>query len=436
MTSNSDFTVAVNAEELIADRAGTPDQPVSGADRIVSLDFIRGIAILGILFANITAFGQPFTAYYWPPAITDGPNAVDNVWWLFQFVFIDGKFRGLFTLLFGAGLYLFMEKAWARGSSRWLQARRLAWLFLFGLIHFFLVWMGDILTLYAAWGIVALSLLKLKRKTQLVAGITILSFGTLLMALMMGGQFSAANIDSVQAQLTPEQSQQIATVEERTLESTQEDIAIYRDGSYGDIVTHQLGEAGQMVKMLLIVGPVETLGLILIGMALFRYGLFSGGLDRRKMIFWGWAGVISGCVLATLMGLWPYLTGFPFFTTMLVFNGIGQLPHLMTVLGLVSLLAAWAPGAAQAPLGQRFVAAGRMAFSNYLGTSILMMFVFHGWALGLFGKFHRLELFGVVLVVWALMLWWSKAWLARYRYGPLEWCWRCLTYWRLFPIKR
>ena len=436
MTSNSESAAEAGVEGQMAGGAATPDQPVSGADRIVSLDFIRGIAILGILFANITAFGQPFTAYYWPPAITGGANAVDNTWWLFQFVFIDGKFRGLFTLLFGAGLYLFMEKAWARGSSRWLQARRLAWLLLFGLIHFFLIWMGDILTLYAVWGIVALSLLKLKRKTQLVAGITILSFGTLLITLMMGSQFAAANIESVRAQLTPEQSQQIATVEERTFKDVQEELAIYRDGSYGDIVAHQLGEAGQMFQTVLFVGPVETLGLILIGISLFRYGLFSGGLDRRKMISWGWTGVISGCVLATLMGLWPYASGFPFFTTMFVFNGLGQLPHLITVLGLVSLLAAWAPSAAQTPLGQRFVAAGRMAFSNYLGTSILMIFVFHGWALGLYGQFHRLALFGVVAVVWMLMLFWSKWWLARFRYGPLEWCWRCLTYWTLFPIKR
>jgi uncharacterized protein len=77
-----------------------------------------------------------------------------------------------------------------------------------------------------------------------------------------------------------------------------------------------------------------------------------------------------------------------------------------------------------------------MAFSNYLGTSILMMFVFHGWALGLFGELGRLELLGVVLATWAAMLAWSPAWLARFRYGPLEWLWRCLTYGKLFPLIR
>ena len=77
-----------------------------------------------------------------------------------------------------------------------------------------------------------------------------------------------------------------------------------------------------------------------------------------------------------------------------------------------------------------------MAFSNYLGTSIIMMFVFHGWALGLFGQLGRVELIGVVLVAWTAMLAWSKPWLARFRYGPLEWLWRCLTYGKVFPLRR
>ena len=115
--------------------AGTPDQPVRGADRLVSLDFIRGIAVLGILFANITAFGQPYMAYFWPEALAEPATAGDKNVWLFQTIFIDHKFRGLFSLLFGAGLYLFMERAWARGRSRWLQFRRLGWLLGFGLLH-------------------------------------------------------------------------------------------------------------------------------------------------------------------------------------------------------------------------------------------------------------------------------------------------------------
>src|SRR5690606_37830304 len=117
-------------------RSGTPDEPVGRDQRIVALDFIRGIAVLGILFPNIVAHGDAILSYFWPPNLPGGASEADKAFWLFQLVLIDGKFRGLFTLLFGAGMMLFMERAWARGATRWLQARRLAWLALFGLIHF------------------------------------------------------------------------------------------------------------------------------------------------------------------------------------------------------------------------------------------------------------------------------------------------------------
>ena len=104
-------------------------------------------------------------------------------------------------------------------------------------------------------------------------------------------------------------------------------------------------------------------------------------------------------------------------------------------LGLAALLALWGPKAT-GWLGSRVSAAGRMAFSNYLGTSILMLFVFHGWALGLYGELTRPQLYGIMAGAWVIMLLWSKAWLSAFRFGPLEWLWRCLTYGKLFPIRR
>jgi hypothetical protein len=115
----------------------------SGA-RIGSLDFIRGIAVMGILAANIIVFGQPWNAYTYPAAFLSEHGPVSDWLLVVQFVLIDGKMRGLFTLLFGAGVYLFMEKAWAKGRGRKLQALRLFWLLIFGLIHYFLIWPGDI----------------------------------------------------------------------------------------------------------------------------------------------------------------------------------------------------------------------------------------------------------------------------------------------------
>ena len=409
--------------------------PVDTADRIVSLDFIRGIAVLGIVFANITAFAQPAVAYLWPPALGGGATRADETVWLFQFIFIDGKFRALFTLLFGAGLYLFMERAWARGNGRGLQARRLLILLVFGLIHYFLIWFGDILTLYAVWGLVALGTMKWKVTTQLRVGIAILVLKAVAMTALMSMNYAAANVPAMADNMPAEARDQLAQVETETLAEARAEIGVYQ-GSYSDILADRLSDWGQLVQELLLTGATETFCLILIGMALYRRGLFSGEFDERRLRRWGWILLVSGLVLAAAAGLWPWATGFGFFKTILVFNGLGVIPHLLTAFGLLFLLVVWSPGAVQTGLGQRFVAAGRMAFSNYLGTSLVMMPLFHGWGLGLYGELGRVELFGIVLGVWAIMLAWSKPWLERYRYGPLEWLWRCLTYGRRFAIRR
>jgi len=436
----TDSTAATTPDQpLPADAAVEKARPISAgsAERVASLDFIRGIAVLGILFANITAFGQPYVAYLWPPAMGGGMTDGDQAVWLFQFIFVDGKFRGLFTLLFGAGIYLFMERAWARGAGRGLQARRLIFLMLFGLVHYFLIWRGDILTLYAVWGLVALLMINWKAKTQLIVGLIGVTLGGLLMTTLMAFQFAAAKMPEIRDQMPPEAQEQIANVGPKMMSGAQDELVLYQEGSYPDIVQATVqNEWGQLVSELLFIGPVETLGLILIGMGLYRMGLFTGGISRRKLVIWGWIGVIVGLISSYFAGQVAYSAGFPFMTTIFAFNGLGQLPHIATAIGLLLLLAVWGPSAAQGWLGQRFVAAGRMAFSNYLGTSIIMMFVFHGWAGGLFGQLHRIELLGVVFAMWALMLLWSKAWLSAFRFGPLEWLWRCLTYGKLFPIRR
>ena len=412
----------------------TPDQPTGSAHRLVTLDFMRGIAVLGILFANITAFGQPHLAYFWPKALAQPMDAVDQAVWLFQFVFVDGKFRGIFTLLFGAGLYLFMERAWARGAGVWLQFWRLFFLLLFGLAHYFLIWRGDILTLYAVWGMAALPLLGMSAERQLSLGVTLLVFGVLLNGASLADSYFGATDSASADEATAAYYQQYSA---ELVEKAQEELRLYQQGSYGEIVSHTVREeTGRLIRQVTFTGLTETLGLMLVGMALYRLGLFSGGVRRGALLRWGWGGISVGWLLSLAIGLWPFAEGFPFYATLFAFNGLAPLPQLITVLGLVALIAAYAPTVARGWFGQRLAAAGRMAFSNYLGTSLIMMVVFHGWALGLFGLFGRLELLGIVLVTWALMLAWSKPWLMHFRYGPLEWIWRCLTYRRLFPLRR
>jgi uncharacterized protein len=391
---------------------------------------------MGILAANIVAFGQPMDAYMYPAAFQTDPGDPGGWMWIMQFILIDGKMRGLFTLLFGAGVYLFMEKAWARGATRWLQAWRLAILMVFGMIHFFFIWPGDILFYYALFGFAVLGCLRWSVRTQLVAGLV----GYVLGVLLMGGSLTVPWLiaDTPFGQSSPEIAEQrddmIAEID-NTLAHGEVPNAAIASGDYGALVTHRLTEQWYEPLANAMLFGFESLPLMLIGVALYRLGFFSGAFPRATLLRWGWIGVILGGLAHLGIGLAVKAYGFSYYATLAGFVGWSTLPRLWMVLGLAALLVAYAPSAT-GWLGERVRAAGRAAFTNYLGTSVVMMFVFHGWALGLFGELNRPQLYIVVVLAWVGMLAWSKPWLDRHYYGPLEWLWRCLTYRTVFPLKK
>lgn len=419
------------------DHAGAPAslKPATGADRIFSLDYIRGLAVMGILAANILAFGQPFTAYMYPSEFMV-PSGDESGWmWVTQFVLIDGKMRGLFTLLFGAGLYLFMERAWARGSSRWLQARRLFFLILFGMIHFFFIWRGDILFYYGVIGLIVLLCLGWSAKDQFKVGLLGYVVGAILYAAMMFPLHLVADTSLGETAPLVEMRNDLEIGKQEALADDAIETQLKQSGDYFGLVEHRVtGHWYEPLANVFFFG-LESLPLMLIGVGLYRLGFFSGGIDPGRMKRWGWAGFVIGTALHVLIGLWAQAGGFTYYGTLSAFVGLSALPRLLMVLGLAALLVVYSP-AWTGWLAERVRAAGRAAFTNYLGTSIIMLFVFHGWALGLFGKLNRPELYALTALVWVLMLAWSKPWLDNYRYGPLEWLWRCLTYGKLFSLKR
>lgn len=415
-----------------------PDKAVPRAmagNRIASLDFIRGIAVMGILAANIIAFGQPFAAYMYPDAFLVPHSEAEEWMWIAQFVLIDGKMRGLFTLLFGAGLYLFMEKAWSRGEGRALQARRLGWLLLFGLGHFFLIWRGDILTFYALFGLVSLAAIRWAAKTQLVVGLLGYAAGMVLVGSFMLSPYVIAETEFGEQPAYSEMREQLAADKGRALDHEMVEYRIISEGSYGDFVAHNVTDHKGDLPFNIFVFGFETLPLMLIGMALYRFGLFSGVMNTGRMLRWGSAGIVIGSGVTLLVALWVRDAGFSYWSTLAAFMSLSALPRLPVVLGLAAVLAV-VGARASGWLAERVSAAGRAAFTNYLGTSVLMLFVFHGWGGGLFGALGRTELYLVMAASWLVMLAWSKPWLDRFRFGPLEWLWRCLTYWRLFPLRR
>ena len=215
------------------------------------------------------------------------------------------------------------------------------------------------------------------------------------------------------------------------------------NGSLGDIISHRFVHEGQLdtealfdpATSLQYVG-LEYLPMMMIGAALYRMGFFSGLWNRRRMLGWGMTGIAFSGLVALAMGLWLKRSGWLFDLNYFVFYGPVHILRLPMTLGYLAVLVALAPKLIPTGIGRRFESAGQMALSNYLGMSFVMALIFQGWGLGLFDRFSRLEQWGFLLLGCVLMLTWSKPWLARFRFGPLEWVWRCLTYWRLFPLRR
>lgn len=409
--------------------------PVAATERISSLDFTRGIAVMGILFANIMAFGQPWTAYMYPEAFLVDDGDPTGAWWIAQFVLIDGKMRGLFTLLFGASMILFMEKAWARGATRWLQARRLVWLGLFGLTHFFFIWRGDILFLYAMCGLLVLLAVKLKPLNLFILGGLGYFFGSLFFAGVMSFSYLAVDTEMGEKPAFSEMRSESLIAKADALEEAQFDGSLIASGDYAGLVAHTFAEHWSDPLFAIFIGLFETAPLMLLGMALFKVGLFDGRLNQRKQQIWGWIGLLAGGAISLGLALWVRDGGITFYASKAAMIGYSTFPRVIMVLGLAALLGVYGSRAG-GWLAERVSAAGRAAFTNYLGTSIVLLFVFHGWALGLYGELNRPQLYLVAVLTSILMLIWSKPWLERYRYGPLEWLWRCLTYGKLFPNRR
>ncbi len=411
--------------------------PVARGERIAALDIVRGIALLGIVIANVNGFAQPSVAYYWPPALSGGVTSEDAWFWLAQLTLIDGKARALFAMLFGAGLVLFAERAAENEGSDsaaiFRQLRRLFWLALFGLAHFYLLFEGDILFAYATAGLCALVALGMPGSSLVTLG---LLWGVAGALLRMADYAPAALVESGGAMMPGGDIEPLRIWWETQLADAARQAQVYASGSYGDVLRWRVVEESSRLYWAVLVNFYETIPLMLIGMGFYRLGLFSGGLGGRRVMLVAWAGVALGLALNFAAGWYVMRGGFPPFATQLAFFGFSMLFNLSFVAGAMVLLAHWAQRVPDGWLAARLATMGRMAFSNYIGTSLVLMLVFQGWAGGLYGTLDRVGMVPVIALVWALMFTASRLVLARWRHGPLEWAWRCLTYWRLLPLRK
>jgi uncharacterized protein len=403
--------------------------------RIATLDTVRGVAVMGILAMNIVAFAMPFSAYMNPTAYGLESQA-DLGSWIFSFILIDGKMRGLFSFLFGASMLLVIDRAEAAGASpAWTHYSRMLWLLVFGLIHFFFIWFGDILALYAPIGMIAFFFRWKSVAKLIVAGIILLVLQTLLntgfafslYSLQAAATAPGADAETLRAWTDVQRGFVL------TPQQIQDTLALYR-GGYGPIVHERLFEEWMSPLMSLWQAGGETLAYMLFGMAALKSGFFTGAWENRRYLKTALIGFGIGIPVYAAIAWW--LIGQDFSMPALVAGWLAATvpvrPLMILAIAATVILLTRNNGW----LTQRIAAAGRAAFTNYLGTSILMTTLFYGYGFGWFGHLSRIQLWLPVLGAWAIMLLWSKPWLDRYRYGPFEWLWRSLARGRFQPMRK
>lgn len=362
---------------------------------------------MGILLMNIVSFSMPSDAYV-NPAAYGGADAADAASWAVMFVLVDSKMRGLFTILFGASMLLIYERAEAAGEDgARVHRRRMGWLLVFGLLHYFLIWWGDILTLYALCGLAGMSLLLFDagelRRTAIwaIGGNFVLLAG--LMATLYWQAMPAFDPEAVLAELE-----------------------LYR-GGYTGILFDRFGEnLFDPLELILVSGP-ETIGLMAIGMILMKNGFLTGEWESARYRALMWRAYAIGIPGSIALAAWVWSTRFEGLATLGAFLAWSLPFRIATMLGHAALAMLAIRRFAGGALLLRIEAAGQAAFSNYLGTSILMSLLFNGYGFGWFGHLSRWQAYCVAPAMWIAMLLWSKPWLDRFRYGPFEWAWRSLA---------
>jgi uncharacterized protein len=406
-------------------------------DRYESLDAIRGVAVMGILAMNIVAFAMPMSAYF-NPAAGGAPGGADLAAWAFNFVFVDSKMRGLFSMLFGASTLLVIERAEAASrSAAATHYARMLWLGLFGLAHFYFIWFGDILSLYAVCGLLLFLFRGLSVRALLwwAAGFLLVAMALmgsmwLSMALLEAGQ-----LPGTAAAEAREQMAQFNAMMGPDSPDYARDVAHYL-GSYGAIAGMRLGAGALEPLTQVMLFLWESMALMLIGMALFKARMLTGEWDAARYRKWAIAAFLLSAPPLALLAWHSAAAGFG---TVAVFGAalVWSTPFdfVMTV-GWAAIIMLLIKTAASPALRARLAATGRMAFTNYLATSAVMTTIFYGYGLALFGSVPRAALYLFCFAMWAAMLLWSKPWLARFEYGPLEWLWRSLSRWQRQPMRR
>ena len=404
--------------------------------RILAIDLLRGFALLGILLMNIASFSMPDVAYSNPTAF-GGESTLNHFIYGLTHIFVDQKFMAIFSMLFGASVMLLTTKLVEKGEGTFrVYFLRNIWLLIFGLIHSIFIWGGDVLTVYALCSFVLYFLRRIPPKWQFTLGIFIF----LVPSMLNGGiqlavpTFSDTDIQSLQAFWQPDET------------AVSAELDLYR-GPYNEQLSYNLSTEtssdetytnGQFLLDIAMLTEffLRAFGMMLIGMAFYTWGILTAKKSDQFYKRMAIVGFGIGLPIA-LLGLFLQYSN-DWSATYSLF--IGRVPnHIATPLiasAFIGLVMIWSRRPLLQSIQTRLTAVGQTALTNYIMQSILGTFIFYGFGLGLFGHVNRLGQMGIVLAIWTVQLIISPWWMARFRYGPLEWLWRTLTYLKWQPMRK
>ncbi|MHC5113403.1 MAG: DUF418 domain-containing protein [Planctomycetota bacterium] len=410
---------------------GIPEEPalapVTERERIGSIDVLRGVAVLGILFLNIQSFSMIGAAYMNPNAYGDLTGANRTVWY-FTHLLGDQKFMSIFSMLFGAGVALMARSAEAKGrSAGGLHLRRMLWLMLFGVMHAHLLWYGDILWFYAWCGLLVYFCRKLPVPLLFILGVVGLAMGSGV-SFFWGWTMQFWGEQGVQ-NFIDQSWLPVAEVVQRELDA-------YRGNWLEQVPARTVTALFFEFLVFTIFGVgFKVIGMMLLGIGLFRGRVITG---ERSLGFYAAMAVLGIGIGLPIVAWgvhqheahgWDARYSFFFISQ---FNYWASVIVAMGYIGLVMFVcrAISAGSLVLRPLA----ATGRMAFTNYISQTVICTTIFYGHGFGLFGEVERVGQLQIVLAISLAQLVWSPIWLHFFRSGPLEWAWRSLSYWKRQPF--
>lgn len=437
MTGTTSLETPVEAPEI---------RPINSRERITALDAVRGFALLGILLMNIVAFGLYYEAYDNPTSAGGATGA--NLWtWFVLHVLAEGKMRCLFSLVFGASVMLLTSRLDHRLEGADLYYRRTLWLMAFGIVHSYLLWQGEILFPYALSGLVLYPFRKMPARGLVAVAAAMVIYGAgfyVVEGLLKRDRIEAGKVAEAKVKagetLTADEKDALheweSMVKERnpTPEALAADAAEWR-GSILQVVRARSAVVWGWVSI-----PfyhpwnLDILSMMLLGMAFMKLGILTAQRSDGFYLRMALAGYLVGLPVNLWRG-WTIIQSNFDPVVQSYAGGLYDVGRLSMACGHLGLVLWICRRSLFAPLVERLGAVGQMALTNYVMHSVVCAFLFTGYGFSLYGSLERYQLYYVVVAIWLVQLVVSPIWLKHFRFGPMEWCWRSLTYWRRQPMR-